>query len=138
MIGELVPLVMIPRFTSFLGPTTFSTNPLDVSEYERSHLEFWRGELAGSAGSPVATFTAHFEEANEPDPPGGAWTIVPTPGFTTPITTANANSLVTPLNFTKKYFRIRIVLTGTSTGHCGITCWAAGNLEKRIPVEAGA
>lgn len=128
MKGELVPLLMLPRFTSYVGPATYSTNPLDVSEYARANLEFWRGELAGSQVSPTpSTFTAHFEGASEPDPAGGAWSAI-----VTAITSVNTYGIVElPLN--RRFFRIRIVLTATPAGLCAITCWAAGNLERRIP-----
>jgi hypothetical protein len=133
MIGESVPLVMIPRFTSYVGPSTYSTNPLDVSEYAKANLEFWRGELAGSQVTPPdqSTFTAYFEEASDPNPPSGNWTAI-----VTAITSVNTNSVV-ELPFTKKFFRIRIVLTATPAGLCAITCWAAGNLERRIPGPPG-
>ncbi|MEJ2202960.1 MAG: hypothetical protein P8170_02490 [Gemmatimonadota bacterium] len=34
MAGELVPLVLIPRYTSYVGDGTFTTIAMDVTEYE--------------------------------------------------------------------------------------------------------
>ena len=124
MIGELVPVVMLPRFTSYLGEGTYTTVPLDVSDYEGASLEFWRGKLRSPASG---TFNAYFEEASEPTMPNDRWTQLAS------YSTADASVLV-PLVFTKKFFRIRIELTDATNHGVGITCWAAGSLQKRIPM----
>jgi hypothetical protein len=129
MNGTLVPLVMVPRYTGYLGANTFSTLPLDVSAYRKATLEYWRGELAGSQLTTPATWTAHFEEASEPDPI--AWTAL-----VTALTTVNTTSLV-ELEFQRKYFRVRFVATagsgGGASGLVAITVFVAGNLERRVP-----
>src|SRR5437870_2552997 len=61
MTGELVPLVMVPRYTGLVGPQTFSTVPLDVTEYSDASLVLWRGPLVGTTPS----FTAHFDVSQD-------------------------------------------------------------------------
>ena len=127
MIGEIVPVVMLPRFTSYLGEGTYTTVPLDVSEYAGAAIEFWRGKLRSPA---TGTFAAYFEEASEPWGSDGAWSTLDD------FSTADASDLV-EVEFSKKYFRIRIVLTDSTYHAVGITCWAAGSLQRRIPPVAG-
>lgn len=132
MIGELVPLVMIPRFTSYVGEGTFTTLALDVSAFGKANVEFWRGALMGGSDPTPAEFEAVFEEANQADTEEADWTAIGSA-----ITTPSANDLVS-LEFTKKYFRIRIDLTASNLGSAAITAWAAGNLELRIRGEPPA
>ncbi|MCK6479532.1 MAG: hypothetical protein HUU06_11265 [Planctomycetaceae bacterium] len=127
MTGESVPFVLIPRFTSYVGEGTYTTLALDVTAYSGARLEFWRGKLLGFVDTmPVATFEATFEEANQADAPEAAWT-----GIGAVIDTPDDNDLVS-LEFTKRYFRVRIVLVDSSANRVALTCWAAGNLVRRI------
>jgi hypothetical protein len=129
MTGETVPFVLIPRFTSYVGEGTYTTLALDVSAYSGAHLEFWRGRLLGAADpmpEPYEMFEAHFEEANQADAPEADWT-----GIGAVIDEPNANDLVS-LEFTKRYFRVRIVLVDSTEDRVALTCWAAGNLVRRI------
>ena len=131
MIGELAPLVLAARFTSYLGPGIHSTAPLDVSAYDRAAFEFWRGSLAGTG----ADFKAFFEQADEPGPDPATTMgdpVSPWSNVITPITTPATNSLVT-FNLTKRYLRLRIGLTGDEAA---ITLWAVGSLRKRVPMIA--
>jgi hypothetical protein len=128
MIGELVPLVMIPRFTSYIGEGEYATIPLDVSGYAKATLEFWRGDL--QAKQTGADFKAHFEEASEAD--AAEWTAL-----VTPIESVKTNSLVA-VSFSRRFFRIRIELGNSDTGGLvAITCWAAGSLERRVEAGGG-
>lgn len=132
MKGDLVPVVMIPRFTSYVGEGTYTTVPMDVSGFKSATLEFWRGLLHGTVGQ--VSFNAHFEEAAQPSPPSASdWVAL-----ISPISAPNTSSLL-PLTFTRQFFRIRIELaTSDDTNNlAAITCWAAGSLEKRIPLEGG-
>jgi hypothetical protein len=131
--GELAPLVLAARFTSFLGPGVHTTAPLDVSAFDRAAFEFWRGHLAGSE----AGFKAFFEQADEPGPgpgpldpeyplsdPVNPWTILGSS-----FDTFNTSSLV-ELVLTKRYMRMRVGLTGDEAA---ITLFAVGSIRKRVP-----
>jgi hypothetical protein len=64
MAGQLTPLVMLPRFTTYSGATTFKTMPIDVSAYSSAILNIWRGPVA-----PVSTgtFSLTAEESTDQD-----------------------------------------------------------------------
>jgi hypothetical protein len=129
MIGELTPLVMIPRYTSYVGAATYTTVPLEISEFSGAAIEFWRGQLAGKPQG--ATFQAYLQEAFDLSlPEAEAWTNLAS-------TSTDDTSTVFKVTFTKRYFRIKIVLTGEPTDNLvAITCWAAGSLERRVPPGA--
>ena len=55
MAGELVPLVLIPRYTTYAGAETFTTIGMEVTDYEKALVNVWRGPLAGG-GAVVFTF----------------------------------------------------------------------------------
>jgi hypothetical protein len=118
MNGEILPLVMLPRYTSFVGATSFKTAPLESSAFANATLTLWRGKLVGT-GTP--TFTAFFETSNDTV----TWSsLVPAgvdPGEDTALVVA------TPLK--QAWFRLKIVLTGTNVG---VGCWCAGHVELRV------
>ena len=129
MRGELAPLVLAARFTSFLGPGIHTTAPMDVSAYDRAVFEFWRGHLAGSG----ADFKAFFEQADTPGPDPAAWDddpVNPWSSLITPIVAVNTSALV-EFDLTQRYLRMRIGLDGDEAA---ITLFAVGSLRKRIPL----
>jgi hypothetical protein len=132
MKGELVPVVMIPRFTSYVGAGTYTTIPIDVSGFKLATLEFWRGQLLGTVGD--VSFEANFEEASQADPPS----INDWHALVTAITAPNDSDLLT-LEFTRQFFRVRIAMSygAASNKLTALTCWAAGSLERRIPMGEG-
>jgi len=121
MTGEMVPLVVLPRFTSYVGAGTFSTAPMDVSEFTGGEVTFWRGPLVG--GAAMAPFTTHFEGSHD----ALNWTAV-----SPPVTSANASSWFA-LPFPKRWFRVRVVLQADGSGVVGISLWLAGAIERRNP-----
>ena len=122
MAGLNVPLVMIPRFTSYVGAAAYTTAPLDVSEYGSFVLTVWRGPLVGTPVSGAA-LSLVFEQSDDAD----VWST-----FTgvSAITTANANSVVTA-DLTMRWFRAKVTLTEDANHVVALTCWAVGNLVRR-------
>jgi hypothetical protein len=117
MAGELVPLVLIPRFSSYIGANTFVTVGMDVSDYEKAIVNVWRGNMTGTA----PTFAISFEESTDQD----SWSTCASgtggdPG-------ANAEAQYTP-TLGKRWFRAKLILGGTQPA---ATCWAVGFLEQR-------
>ncbi|NUN52307.1 MAG: hypothetical protein HUU06_05910 [Planctomycetaceae bacterium] len=127
MIGALVPVAMLPRFTSHVGAGTFATVPMDVQAFDKAHLVFWRGPLVG--GSASNPFRLWFEESHD----ATVWTEAAfgTQPLTEANTTANAGLKVTGI-LTKRWFRVRVVLAGDANGVVGITLWLTGALEMRV------
>ena len=117
MAGELVPLVLIPRYSTFVGAHSFTTIGMEVSDYSKAIVNVWRGDLTGT--SP--TFAVQFEESTDQS----NWTICTNgtggdPG-------ADTEAQYTP-ELNKRWFRIQITLGGTGPA---VSAWAIGFLELR-------
>jgi hypothetical protein len=120
MAGELVPLVMLPRYSTFVGDSTFTTVAMDVTAYSKVILNVWRGRLGGS--SP--TFGVSCLESTDQE----TWTACAGTNVTNFDPTEEDEGQVNA-TVTKRWFRIEITLGGTSPM---ITCWAVGFLEERL------
>ena len=117
MAGELVPLVMLPRYSTYAGATTFYTIAMDVTEYQAAILNVWRGP-----GPATGEFDMYLEESTD----AIAWSDCS--GVSNPLNpTADTETQYVPL-LKKRWFRIRLVLSGASAI---VSCWAVGFLERR-------
>jgi hypothetical protein len=116
MAGELVPLVLIPRYTSYNGATDFTTIGMEVTDYEKALVNVWRGPLAGGG-----TFLVTFQESTD----GTNWT---TCGGTTPGDPGSETETQYQPELTKRWFRVKITMTGTAPA---VSCWALGFLQMR-------
>ena len=123
MIGKAVPLVLIPRYTTYVGESSFTTAPLRVTEYAKAHVTLWRGPLTGSTRG--GSFTAEFQVSTD----GDTWD-----NAITAITTVNTADNV-EITLDRRWLRVKITLAVTTGSDVGITCWASGLLERRIPKE---
>jgi len=118
MAGELVPLVMLPRYTSFVGAGDFTTIAMEVSDYTAAIVNTWRGALLGSA----PTFGITFQESTDQV----TWA-------TCSGTSADADpGASTEVQYTatlkRRWFRVKVTLGGTNPAG---SCWAIGFLELR-------
>jgi len=115
MPGKIVPVVFIPRFTSYAGTVYFDTVPMDVSPFETVVVSVWRGQLLGT--SP--TFNIAFQQATDKLD----WTALESgdPGEAVEYQWSVALQ-------NKRWFRVRVSLGGTGTV---ATCYAAGYLVAR-------
>jgi hypothetical protein len=120
MAGNLVPLVLIPRFTTYAGPHEFKTVGMDVTQFQNAIVSVWRGELGGS-GTPDVDF--YLEESSDQE----TWTQCS--GITQPFTPAVGLEVQYVVELRKRWFRIQVDLSGTGPI---VTCWAAGFLEERL------
>lgn len=116
MAGQAVPMVLIPRYTSFVGAGTFTTVPLPVADYAQAHVTFWRGRCTGGS------FSAVFEDSHD------AVTWSNCLGTTTITSVDTCGNWDIPLE--RRWFRVRIALSTSA-----ITCWATGLLERRLREE---
>jgi hypothetical protein len=124
MKGALIPAAILPRFTSYAGPGTFTTAPLDVTPFARAELVFGRGVRVGGAASDP--FRVYFEESHD----ASVWTEAAT-SLSQPVTEAGRSDALT-IEFTKRWFRVRTELLGASGGVVGITMWLTGGLDLRV------
>jgi hypothetical protein len=118
MAGELVPVVLLPRFTTLVGPTTFETFPLDVRAYVMAELSLWRAPLLGA---PFTTIT--FEMLESVD--RVQWSSCPGPSHVDPGANTEAGFA---WNLSKPWVRMRV--NGLGAGF-GVTCWVQGFFVKR-------
>jgi len=117
---------MLPRFTSYVGAGTFATVPLEVTEFERAHLVFWRGPLVG--GALTQPFVATFEESHD----AYDWTEADLSRGSQPVDTDDTEEPYT-VEFSKRWFRVKVVLGGDATaGVVGISLWMTGGMVRRV------
>ena len=124
MTGELVPAVLLPRFSSFVGPGSFVTVPLDVTQYEVFDGFFGRGPLVGGAASNP--FLVYFEESHD----ANAWTQC----ITAPAQPMDATDLPAAISVTihRRWLRVRVELLADANGVVAVTLWLAGGLQRRV------
>lgn len=119
MAGVYVPLVLVPRYTTYCGGTgtSFTTIGMDVSEFEQAVVSCWR-----AAGLNLTSVTYNFEESMDQQ----NWSTCGGGPFTDPGALLEAQ--FSPL-LTKRWFRINItVVTGSVAV---LTCWCIGFLMQR-------
>jgi hypothetical protein len=119
MAGELVPLVLLPRFTTLAGEQDLYTVAMDVTAFEKALVNVWRGAMLGTTPEFRVTFQESTDQFN--------W-------FTCGNTTANYQvtaSTETQFQpeFTKRWFRLKVTLVDSGAV---ATCWAVGFLEERL------
>lgn len=123
MAGAESALVLIPRFTSFVGAGEFATAPLDVSGFGSAQIELWRGPLIGTPG--MVTFRAYLEESLD----GVSWQ--PPSASSQAHDPGASSSMVLSQIFSLRWFRVRVVLALNPPGSVQpvVTCWAEGMLR---------
>lgn len=117
MAGELVPLVLLPRYSTFVGAHSFTTIGMEASNYSKAIVGVWRGAMAGTA----PTFAASFEESTDQN----IWTTCAAGAGGDPGPDTEAQYQPT---ISKRWFRIKVILGGTNPS---VSCWAIGFLEMR-------
>ncbi len=119
MAGLNVPLVLLPRYTTYSGQngTVFTTIGMDVTDYEKAVVSFWR-----SAGISLTSVSITFEESMDQI----LWSTCGGGPFTDPGATTEAQ--FSPL-LTKRWFRISVTIN--STPNASVTCWCIGFLVQR-------
>lgn len=116
MAGTYVPLVLLPRYTTLSGATTFTTIAMDVTDYEKAVVDYWR-----SAGAQLVALTINFEESMDQV----TWSTCAGGPFNDP--GANAQSQFSPV-LSKRWFRITVAPTAAD---CVVTMWCIGFLMMR-------
>lgn len=129
MAGELVPLVLLPRYTTYAGKpssgnTYFSTIALDVTQYQNAILNVWRGKLVGTAATPPVKFW--FEESTDQD----SWSVCTgSPGGASGGDPGENAETQYVLELKKRWFRVKVELGNADNV---LSCWAVGFLEERL------
>lgn len=121
MSGELIPLVLIPRYSTYIGTKPddgFVTVAMDVTQYQTAIVNVWRGEMTGT--SP--TYAISFEESTDQV----SWTTCTGGSAADPGEDTEAQYTPT---LKKRWFRANVDLGGTDPA---VSCWAVGFLEERL------
>ena len=109
MQGSMVPVVLLPRFTTFVGAGSFATAPLDVTEFDRLVVDFGRGAISGGG-----TMTCEFQDSHD----CVNWFALDSVGSAADVR----------INLTRRWLRVVITL---GSGQA-VTCWCAGQLRRRV------
>jgi hypothetical protein len=117
MAGMFVPLVLMPRYTTLAGAAIYTTVGMDVSEYEKAVLSYWRSAGVNLATVPVVLFEESTDQITWTACAGGPYLD---PG-------ANAETQYQPV-LTKRWFRINVTL---ATADSAVTLWCIGFLMQR-------
>ena len=119
MAGVYVPLVLIPRYTTYCGAngTDFTTIAMDVSDYDKAVMSFWRG-----AGLNLTSITIDFEESMDQQ----FWTSCAGGPFADP--GAGVEGQFQPV-LSKRWMRIKLTVASPSVAV--VTCWCIGFLVQR-------
>jgi hypothetical protein len=118
--GYQVPVVIYPRFTTLFSSVTFEGYAIDVSAYERANLNLWTSPVGGTGGALAVTFS--FMESVD----RLTWNLFPA---VPPLTPTAGVETSQSLKFTKRWFRVNTVLTGTQPI---VALWMEGFLVKRL------
>lgn len=118
MAGVDAGLVLLPRFTTLVGATSFVTAPLDLSQQGGAQFQVWRGPIRVASGS--GTLTMYMEESLDCQ----SWALGPLspPGTVIPENDPKFFSYDLRL----RWFRVRFVLAGTDPM---VVVWAGGLLR---------
>jgi hypothetical protein len=128
MAGENVPLVMLPRYSTFAGVTVaapyegFKTVAMDVSDYQKAVLNVWRGRLV-----PDTTFAVTAEESTDQV----TWSTCSGTNCSAFDPGQDTEAQVSA-TLKKRWFRVRVRLQITAgSPFPQASCWAVGFLEQR-------
>lgn len=125
-VGPAVPFILIPRFTSYVGPGTYTTVPLETSRFAGAEVTVWRGPLVGDtgAGAGFELWVEGSHDANE-------WSRVAPPLPSPVISTPNTfDQLSVPTTY--KWLRAHVDLAADTSDVVAITIWITGILNLRV------
>jgi len=119
MAGELTPLTLIPRYTTYSGTASYTTIALEVTAFEKAIVNIFRNAMLGSVGNPAY----NLEESSDQV----LWSVCAGTGadFNPPAGTETQYNAT----LTKRWFRIRLALPYPDNV---LTCYAVGFLEERL------
>ena len=111
---EIRKIVLVPRFSSFVGARTFTTPPLSVAGVASATIAAWRGAALGTS----VTFSIVVQQSHDLQMWSDLTTLSPS---------ANAEATAA-VSFTMSWMRLSITLGG---GTPVVNCWAVGDFLPR-------
>ena len=117
MAARAMPLLLVPRFTTYVREGEFPTIGLDVTAFASAVVHVWRGKLIGTTPG----VTVRFEESLEQD----SWS---TCSGGTSFAPAEETVETRTLTLSKRFLRAVVALTGTDVA---VTAHVFGHLVPR-------
>ena len=102
MTGKRIPLVLIPRYTSYIGDGEFATAAMEVSAAESAVVHVWRSRLIGTSPTVLVAFEESTDQEDWTTCTGGTSFD---PGERTETSKSQTR--------TKRYLRVGVTLGGT-------------------------
>ncbi len=128
MQGEQVPLILVPRYTSYCGAGDYLSAPVDTAGYWSASVAFWRGRLLGTSSPAVKFYAQGSTDAIEwfdlalRTPPDPVW-----------LDPGQDNAVTRGVTLQYRWLRVKVVLSGTDPA---VSCWAAGLVIERVESAA--
>lgn len=113
-------IVLLPRFTCLAGATTFTTVPLDVSQFGAIQFQVWQGGICDQQG-----VNPKFQVSLEESIDAQHWALGA--GSPTPYVVAADEIRFFSHSFRLRWFRLKVELPESSAPI--VTCWAEGILR---------
>jgi hypothetical protein len=110
-------VLLIPRFSAFVGTGPFHTAPMNTRDYGRAFITAWRGAGIGSPASTAAVVVQESADLAE-------WANL---GEAVAPSTPNSEATGT-FDLRLEWIRLHVVTAGSPAA---ITMWAVGNFLKR-------
>lgn len=107
-----VPVSPVPRFTTLIGASSFTSLPIDVCGKDTVTLQAWRGPIVGDG-----TFALYLEQSIDAE----HWMAFNASGIDPGA--SQVKSLDVCPSF--RWFRTRIETTGSAQ----VTCWVEGGIK---------
>jgi hypothetical protein len=114
-------IVFLPRFTTLVGATEFSSLPLDVSRFGTAQFQVWQGGVRDTGGGALRQFDICFEESLD----ANDWVLGADAPTAFPIEENKTRFF--SYSFRLRWFRVRVSLPGAHEPM--VTCWAEGILR---------
>lgn len=112
MRGPLVPVVLLPRYTTLLQAGDYTTTALNVEPYASGAVTFWRSRGTG-------TVTVYVQDSHD----AVTWTDLDSAA------PSADGTAVLEFDVERRWLRVKVVIAGDSEPGCA--CWAVGSLELR-------
>lgn len=124
--GPLTTVVLLPRYTSFLGAGEFTTAPLHCDRFSGGRLTVWRGPMGGGT-----TYGLSVEESQDAE----TWVDAIVSPHSSPVDPGAGDSLTFDIQMSLKWLRVKVELTGTDPA---VSTWLTGGFETRIMEDSAA
>ena len=119
-----IPVVMIPRYTTFAGTGMFTTVAMDVLRFGAARMDVWRGKLV-TATPASASAEFMLEESSD------AQSWQPCEGNPTPVDPGEEAEASIGVTLRQRWFRVIFLVDSTASEEPVVTAYAAGVVARR-------